>query len=174
MPASPHAPIVSPKQYFGLARAALLLVGAGVFCYGIYVGATIPEPPPNSDGVPTGFAVIFVLIAQSVGASLAHVGYALPAGSGRFRFGPLADRAAVVRAAAAAAVFVGGLALLMALGWVLPDSLPQVVSGTYAFAWFGAAVGSLTGVVLTAVLAVGTGLWRLMQGEPVLGRALDG
>jgi hypothetical protein len=62
----------------------------------------------------------------------------------------------------------------MALGWVLPDSLPQVVSGTYAFAWFGAAVGSLTGVVLTAVLAVGTGLWRLMQGEPVLGRALDG
>ncbi|MFD1526173.1 hypothetical protein [Halolamina salina] len=165
---------MSPKRYLGLARAALLLVGAGVFCYGLYVGATIPEPPPNSDGVPTGFAVIFVLLAQSVGAALAHVGYALPAGSGRFRFGPLADRAAVVRAGAATVVFVAALGLLTALGWVLPESLPRAVSGTYAFSWLGAVVGSLTVVVLTAVLAVGTGLWRLVQDEPILGRGADG
>ncbi|WP_435116854.1 hypothetical protein [Halolamina sp. C58] len=165
---------MSPKQYFGLARAALLLVGASVFCYGIYVGATIPEPPPNSDGFPAGFAVIFVLIAQSIGATLAHVGYALPAGSGRFRFGPLADRPAVVRAAVATAVFVGAGIVLTVVGRLLPESVPRVVSGTYAFSWFGAVIGSLTGVVLSLVLAVGTGLWRLVHDEPILGRAVDG
>ena len=169
MPASPDLPAVSPKRFLGLARAALLLVGVGVFCYGIYVGATMPEPPPDSDGVPTGFAVVFVLLAQSIGAGLAQIGYALPAGNGLLRFGPLVDRPPVVRAAAATVVFVGGGALLTGLGWVLPDSLPEVVSGTYAFAWFGAAVGSITGVVLTAVLAVGTALWRLMRDETVLG-----
>ncbi|MFC6736735.1 hypothetical protein ACFQEQ_10870, partial [Halolamina salina] len=70
--------------------------------------------------------------------------------------------------------FVAALGLLTALGWVLPESLPRAVSGTYAFSWLGAAVGSLTGVVLTAVLAVGTGLWRLVQDEPILGRGADG
>ena len=174
MPASPHVAVVSPRRYFGLARAGLLLVGALVFCYGIYIGATIPEPPPNSDGLPSGFAVMFALIVHFVGTALAHVGYALPAGSGRFRFGPLADRPAVVRAAVATAVFIGGGALLTALGWVLPESLSRAASGTYAFTWFGAAVGSLTGVVLTLVLAVGTGLWRLVQDEPILGRGVDG
>jgi len=174
MPASLHGPVVSPKRYVGLARAALLLGGALVFCYGIYIGATIPEPPPNSDGLPSGFAVMFALIVHFVGTALAHVGYALPAGSGRFRFGPLADRPAVVRAAAATAVFVGGGVLLTVLGQLLPESLPRAASGTYAFAWFGAAIGSLTGVVLTFVLAVGTGLWRLVQDEPILGRGVNG
>ncbi|QKY21587.1 hypothetical protein B4589_014830 [Halolamina sp. CBA1230] len=160
---------MSPKRYLGLVRAGLLIVGVGTLCYGVYVGATLPEPPPDSDGVPAGFAVVFVLITQSAGALLAQVGYALPAGSGPFRFGPLADRSAIVRAAAATAAFVGAAVLLTALGWILPDSLSRAVSGTYAFAWFGAAAGSATGVGLTAVLAVGTGLWRLVRGDPLLG-----
>ncbi|MFW5935586.1 MAG: hypothetical protein ACOCQL_07025 [Halolamina sp.] len=159
---------MSPKPYLGPLRVGLLTVGVLVFGYGVYVGATIPEPPPNSDGVPTGFAVVYVLLVQSAGALVAQVGYALPPGGGRFRFGPLADSPAVVRAAAATAAFVTAVALVTAFGWVLPDSLPRVVTGTHAFLWFGAVAGSAVGVVLTAVVAVGTVLWRLARGEPVL------
>ncbi|NHX35502.1 MULTISPECIES: hypothetical protein [Halolamina] len=165
---------MSPKRYLGPLRAVLSVVGVLILCYGVYFGATLPEPPPNSDGVPTGFAVIYVLLVQSAGALLAQVGYALPAGTGRFRFGPLADSPAVVRAAAATALFVTAVALVTAFGWVLPESVPRVVSGTHAFLWFAAVAGSAVGVVLTAVLAVGTALWRLVQGEPVLDGAVDG
>jgi hypothetical protein len=164
---------VSPKRYLGLVRAALVLAGLATLCYSVYFGATIPEPPPNSDGVPTGFGVIFALLVQSGGALLVLLGYSLPAGTGRFRAGPLADQPPVVRAAAATAAFVGGAVLLTALGWVLPDSLPRVVSGTYAFSWFGAVAGTVVGVAFTAVMAVGTGLWRLAHGEPVFGSAAD-
>lgn len=164
---------MSPKRYVGLLRAALVLAGLATLCYVVYFGATLPEPPPNTDGVPAGFAVIFALLAQSGGALLVLLGFSLPAGTGRFRGGPLADRPAVVRAAAATAAFVGSAVLLTALGWVLPDSLPRVVSGTYAFSWFGAVAGTVVGVVFTAVLAVGTGIWRLAHGEPVFGSAAD-
>ena len=160
---------MSPKRYFGLVRAALLLVGGLVFCWAVYVGATIPEPPPNTDGLPAGFAVMYALIVQSAGALTAQIGYALPAGAGRFRFGPLADRSVAFRGAVATAVFVTAALLLSVLGWVLPDSLPRVVSGTYAFSWLGAAAGSATGIVLTAALAAVTAIVRLVRGDPVLG-----
>lgn len=172
MPNSVNTPGVSRQRYLGPLRALLLTVGAAVFCYGLYVGATIPEPPPNGDGVPTGFAVVFVLLVQFAGALLAQVGYTLPAGD-RLRFGPLADRSAAVRAAAATAAFLVAAVLLTALGWVLPDSLPRVVSGTYAFAWFGAAVGAAAGAGLTAVVAAGTAGWRIAHGEPILGGVAD-
>jgi len=175
MPDSANQPVVSPRRYFGLVRATLLLAGAAVFCYGVYFGATIPEPPPNSDGVPTGFAVIYVLIVQSVGALIAQVGYAFPAGTGRFRFGPLADRPVVVRAGTATAAFVGLFALVMVFWMLIPDSLslPGIVTGTNTFLWFGAVAGTTVGVVLTAVLTVGTAVWRLARGEPVFGNSTD-
>lgn len=164
---------MSTKRYVGLVRAALVLAGLGTLCYTVYFGATIPEPPPNSDGVPTGFGVIFALLAQSGGALLVLLGYSLPVGTGRFRFAPFAERPAVVRAAAGTVAFAGGAALLTALGWVLPDSLPRLVSGAYAFSWFGAVAGTVVGVLFTAVVAVGTGIWRLAHGAPVFGSAAD-
>jgi hypothetical protein len=164
---------VSPKRYVGLLRAALVLAGLATLCYAVYFGATLPEPPPNGDGVPSGFAVIYALVVQSGGALLVLLGYSLPAGTGRFRVGPLADRPAVVRATAATAAFVAAWALLTAFGWLLPDSLPRVVSGVYAFSWFGAVAGAVVGVAFTALLAVGTGIWRLAHGEPVFGSAAD-
>ena len=166
---------MSSTRYLGALRIVLLLAGTGAFCWGIYTGATLPEPPPNSDGLPTGFAVAIVLLAQFAGTLLAQVGYAIPAGTGRLRFGPLADRPAVVRAAAATGAFAALALLLLVAGWVLPDSLPRVVSGTYAFSWLGAAVGAAVGVALTALSAVGTGAARLLRGDPLLGEgAADG
>lgn len=162
--------IVSLRRYFGVLRAILLLAGGVAFCWAVYTGATLPEPPPNSDGLPTGFAVAFVLVGQSVGAVLAHVGYALPAGIGRFRFGPLADRPAVVRAAAATGAFAALVFLLLVAGWLLPDSMPSVVTGTYAFTWLGGVVGGAVGLLLTALLAVGTATVRLFRGDPLLSR----
>ena len=159
---------MSLRRYFGAIRAALLLAGGVAFCWAVYFGATLPEPPPNSDGLPAGFAVAFVLIAQSASALVAQVGYALPAGTGRFRFGPLADRPAIVRAAAATAAFASLTLLLLVAGWVLPDSMPSVVTGTYAFTWLGAVVAGAIGLVLTALLAVGTAAVRLYRGDPLL------
>ncbi|MFW5948984.1 MAG: hypothetical protein ACOCSD_05245 [Halolamina sp.] len=151
-------------------RVTLLVLGVSVFLAAVWFGATMPEPPPDSDGVPVGFAVVFVVLGQTAGALLALVGYALPAGSGRLRFGPLAARSAATRVAAAAVGFTVTTLLLTVLGWVLPDSLPRIVTGTHGFLWLGAAVGSVVGVVLAAVLAVGTVLWRVVRGEPIRGR----
>ena len=160
---------MSSKRFLGPVRGALLLAGGGALCWTVYFGATLPEPPPGGDGVPAGFAVILALIVQAAGALAVQVGYALPAGTGQFRFGPLADRSAVHRSAAATVVFVAAALVLRAVGWVLPDSLPQAVSGAYAFSWLSVAVGTVTGVVLTAVLAAATAVVRLLRGEPVFG-----
>lgn len=165
--------MVSLKRYFGLLRATRLFAGGVTLCWAIYFGATVPEPPPNSDGVPTGFAVTIVLLVQFAGTLIAQVGYVLPAGTGRFRFGPLADRPAVVRAAAGTGTFATLVFLLAVLGWVLPDSMPSLVSGTYAFTWLGGVVGAAVGVVLTVLLAAGTGIVRLSRGEPVFDAAAD-
>ncbi|GAB7095539.1 hypothetical protein JCM30237_26930 [Halolamina litorea] len=160
---------MSLKRYLGLVRGALLLSGTVVLCWGVYVGATIPEPPPDTDGVPVGFAVAFVLLDHAGGALLLQSGYALPPGTGRFRFGPLADRPAAVRAAVLTAAFAVAVVLLTVLGWILPDSLPRLVSGTYAFSWLGAAVGTAVGIAVTVVLGAATALVRLALGEPLLG-----
>jgi hypothetical protein len=159
---------MSPRRYLGVLRAVLLLAGVGAFCWAVYFGATLPEPPPNSDGLPMGFAVAYVVVVQIGATILGHTGYALPAGIGRFRFGPLANRPAVVRAAAATGAFAALALLLLVLGWVLPDALPHAVSGTYAFTWIGAVVGAAVGVVVTVLLAVGTAAVRLWRGNPLL------
>lgn len=165
---------MSLKRYLGALRLSLVAVGLLVVAYGVYFGANIPEPPPNSDGVPTGFAVIYVMLVQAAGALLAQIGYALPAGTGRFRFGPLADRSPPVRAAAATTVFAGSWVLLTVIVMLLPGSPPDPVAGTHAFLWFASVAGTVAGVAFTAVVGLGTALWRLATDEPVLGDAVGG
>jgi hypothetical protein len=161
---------VSLRRYVGLVSGALLLVGGAVLCWGVYFGATLPEPRPGSDGVPAGFAIIYVLLVQSGGALLVHLGYALPAGTGRFRVGPLAGRSVVVRTAAATVAFGTVLGVTTVLTMALPDSLPRVVSGTVAFSWLGAAVALVVGVALTLVCGLATAVVRVVRGEPLVDR----
>jgi hypothetical protein len=136
---------MSLRRYFGIVRTLLLLVGLDAV-------ASMPPLPPESDGFIEGFAYIFALLLGVTGLVVAQVGYALPAGTGRFRVGPLADRSAGVRSGAV-------VVLYLLIAFVMVYGIPVVVPGvtesmTYGTALFVFAFAAVVGAAVTSVAAL--------------------
>ncbi|MFC6786317.1 hypothetical protein ACFQFH_10555 [Halobaculum halobium] len=132
-------------------RVAVVAVGlAGHVAVAAFV-FDLPPPPETGDGVPAGFAFAFALIGTAVAGVVTVVGYGLPAGEGRFRVGPLADRSSTYRLVAGGATgAVGGLALATGLAFLTSGTVSVavwvtgvgfVVGGLVALALGGLAVG---------------------------------
>jgi hypothetical protein len=140
---------MSLRRYFWIVRALLLLVGGGLFVAGLDAVASTSPSPPESDGFVEGLAYIFALISGVTGLVVAQIGYALPAGTGRFRVGPLADRSVGVRSGAVVVLYVL-LALVMVYG--IPVIVPSVTeSMTYVAALLVFAIAAVVGVVVAVV-----------------------
>lgn len=140
---------VSPFRYFGILRAFLLLVGLWLVATALHSVASTP-PPPNSDGFLEGLGYLNALISGVFGLLVIQIGYALPAGIGRFRFGPLANRSAATRGGVTVVVYVL-VALLMVYG--IPPVVPGVTeSATYVTGFFLVSIASGIGVLIVILL----------------------
>lgn len=129
-----------------------------LFGSGINTVASLSPAPPNSDGFLDGLAYLFSLILGVAGLLVVQIGYALPAGSGRFRVGPLGDRSVSVRSGVVVVVYFV-TALLMVYGF--PMVVPAVTeSTTYAAVFIVVGIAAAVGVVLTLLLALGGFLFQ--------------
>lgn len=149
---------MSLREYLGPVRLLIVLVGLGLFAAAIETVASLPPAPPNSDGFVEGLAYIGSLLLGVAGLLLVELGYAIPAGIGRFRRGPLADRSSGLRAGTAVLAYVG-VAVLMVYG--IPFLIPSVTeSMAYVTGFMVLAVSAGAGAVLALVLFVGGILFR--------------
>ncbi|WP_348607934.1 hypothetical protein [Halobaculum rarum] len=132
-------------------RVGVVTVGlAGFVAVAAFV-FDLPPPPETGDGLPAAFGFAIAVLGAVVAGVVTVVGYGLPAGDGRLRVGPLADRPSTYRlvAGGAAAAVLGlgfsfGLAFLTSgmvsvTVWVLGVGL--LVGGLVAGALGGLAVG---------------------------------
>lgn len=131
-----------------------------LFVSGIDTVASLSPAPPNSDGFLDGLAYLFSLILGVAGLLVVQMGYAFPAGSGRFRAGPLVDRSVSVRSVVVVVVYFV-TALLMVYG--IPMVVPAVTeSTTYAAVFIVVGIAAVVGLVLTLLLALGGLLLHLV------------
>jgi hypothetical protein len=152
---------MSLRRYFGVVRGLLLLVGIALFVVGLDAVASTSPSPPESDGFVEGLAYIFALISGVSGLVVAQIGYALPAGTGRFRVGPLADRGAGVRSGAVVVLYLL-IAIVMVYG--IPVIVPSVTeSMTYVTALFVFAIAAVVGAVVTGIAALSDMLLELYR-----------
>ncbi|MFC7045850.1 hypothetical protein ACFQH6_10935 [Halobacteriaceae archaeon GCM10025711] len=141
------------RRYVGLLRGLLMAVGLFLFYAGLNSVARLPPGPPESDGFIRGLAYMFALIVGVAGLLLVQVGYAIPAGTGRFRVGPLAGRSAGLRGGVAVLVYFV-VAALMVYG--IPAVVPAVTeSMTYATGLFVLVIAGVLGTVLAVLFALG-------------------
>lgn len=142
---------MSLHRYLGLVRGLLIVVGGGLFVAGLDAVASLPPSPPQSDGFIEGLTYLFALLLGVGGLLAVQVGYALPAGTGRFRFGPLSDRSPGLRAGIAVVCYVS-IGLLMV--YVVPVVVPSVTENmTYATGLFVFGIATIVGSVVALVLA---------------------
>ena len=147
------------QRYLGLLRGLLIVVGVGLFLAGLDAVASMPTPPPESDGFIEGLTYIFGLLFGVGGLLLVQVEYAIPPGSGRF--GPLADRNPGIRGGV---VIVGYLAVAIGMVYVVPLLAPTVTgSTTYALALFVLGIAAVVGSPIALVLAAGDLLHRVVR-----------
>ncbi|MFC7135448.1 hypothetical protein [Halobaculum litoreum] len=137
-------------------RAAVLGLGlVGHVAVAAFV-ADLPPPTTTGDGVPAGFGFAFALIGTALAGVVTAVGYGLPAGEGRLRVGPLADRPCRHRlVAGGGAGAVTGVSLVVGLAMLLPGraagvvwvlGVGLVVGGAVALALGGLALAVRLGV----------------------------
>ncbi|UIO99423.1 hypothetical protein Hbl1158_12955 [Halobaculum sp. CBA1158] len=105
----------------------------------------LPPPPETGDGLPSAFGFAIALLGAAVAGVVAVVGYGLPAGTGRLRVGPLADRSSEYR-------LVAGGAAAAAVGLVFALGLAFLASGTVSVAVWVVGVGLLVGGVVAVAL----------------------
>lgn len=149
---------MSPRRYLGLVRALLVAAGVLLFALGIDTVVTTPPPPPDSDRFLEGLTFFVSLVVAALGLLVAQVGYAVPAGSGRLRAGPLADRSAGLRGGVAALLYVAAGLLLV---YVVPAVLPAVTESTpYVVSLLALFVAGVLGAVLSVLYALGGRLLR--------------
>lgn len=143
-------------------RALLVLVGVGLFASGLNTVASLPMGPPESDGFLEGLAYIHAILVGVIGLLVVQFGYVFPAGSGRFRVGPLANRTAAVRGGIIVLVY-GLIAILMVYG--IPFLIPSITeSMTYATGLFVFVIACGIGTVITVFLKLGNLTQRLIAG----------
>ena len=131
-----------------------------LFASGINTVASLSPAPPNSDGFLDGLAYLFSLVLGVAGLLVVQIGYAFPAGSGRFRVGPFVDRSVSVRSGVMVVVYFV-TALLMVYGF--PMIVPAVTeSTTYAAVFIAVGIAAVGGLVLTLLLALGGLLFHLV------------
>ncbi|QZX98496.1 hypothetical protein [Halobaculum rubrum] len=133
------------SRLFAALRAGVVAVGlAGFVAVAAFV-FDLPPPPETGDGVPSGFAFAFALLGTAVAGVVTVVGYGLPAGGGRLRVGPLADRSSTYRlVAGGAAAGVFGVALMFGIAFL--------TSGTVSVAVWVVGVGLLVGGLVALAL----------------------
>jgi len=126
-------------------RVGVVTVGlAGFVAVATFV-FDLPPPPETGDGVPSGFAFAFALLGTAVAGVVTVVGYGLPAGDGRLRVGPLADRSSTYR------LVVGGAAAAV-LGLGFAFGLAFLTSGMVSVAVWIVGVGLLVGGLVAGAL----------------------
>lgn len=140
-----------PRSLLGPLRIFLVLVGLAVVVGAVLSLATMPEPPPGSDGFPAGLAYGFLFVAATAGLAVVAGGLAIPApadspGGSMLRF----RRAQRLLAATGLVLLVGSLVL--GLGVLLLTNAIVVALAV----WFG-----LGGLGLVAVVAALS--WRLVE-----------
>ncbi|SHG79138.1 hypothetical protein [Halobaculum gomorrense] len=130
-----------------LAALRVAVVAAGLAGH-VAVAAFVlglQAPPATGDGVPSGFAFAFALLGTAVAGTVSVVGYGLPAGEGRLRVGPLADRSSTHR-------LVAGGAAASLFGVALAFGLAFLTSGMGSVAVWVAGVGFLVGGLVALAL----------------------
>lgn len=153
---------MSLQQYLGPVRFLFVLLGLGLFAAAIETVASLPPAHPNSDGFVEGLAYIGSLLLGIAGLLLVELGYAIPAGVGRFRGGPLADRSSGLRAGAAVLAYLG-IVVLMVYG--IPFVIPSVTeSMAYATGLMIIASSAGIGAVLALGLFIGGMVFRVSRG----------
>lgn len=152
---------MSLHRHLGILRGLLISVGLVLFVAGLDAVASMPTPPPESDGFIEGLTYIFALVLGVAGLLAVQVGYAVPAGTGRFEFGPLADRSPGLRSGVAVLVYLS-IAVLMVYG--VPVVVPSVTeSMTYATGLFVFAIAAIVGSVIACCLAAAGFLTRSVR-----------
>lgn len=140
-------------RYLGFFRALLVGFGLTLFVAGLNTVASTPTPPPESDGFLKGLAYIYALLVGVTGLLVVQIGYALPAGTGWLRTGPLADRSVGTRGVAVVLVYML-MVLLMVYG--IPRLVPSVTESTaYATGLFIFGIASGVGGVLALLFVLG-------------------
>ncbi|QZP38811.1 hypothetical protein [Halobaculum magnesiiphilum] len=126
-------------------RLGTVAVGlAGFVAVAVFV-FDLPPPPETGDGLPAAFGFAIALLGTAVAGVVTVVGYGLPAGEGRLRVGPLADRPSTDR-------LVAGGAAASVLGVALTVGLAFLASGMVAVAVWVVGAGLLVGGLVSLAL----------------------
>lgn len=138
-----------------------MVVGLALVAAGLDTVASTASAPPDSDGFIQGLAYLFALILGVSGLLAVQIGYALPAGTGRLRVGPLADRSAGARAGVTVLLYAL-VVLVMVYG--VPAVVPSVTeSTTYATGLFFVAIATVVGAVLALLFALAGAVLRVAR-----------